>query len=208
MPERRVVVFVDYQNAYREARRSFFDDRNDPFTVGQFDPVGLAELVTARATDCFPGDPRTLTQVRIYSGLPDAVKEPKGYAATSRQIGKWGADPRVRVFARPLRYPGGWPKDPPRQKGVDIWLAIHYLAMALRGEYDVGVLVSRDTDMLPAIEEVQMVGSHVGCEVTTWAPKTVTPGRLRTEGRPLWCHYITRDAFQHIEDRRDYNTSL
>jgi hypothetical protein len=205
MPDRRVVVFIDYQNAYREIRRSFFDDRNDPAIAGQFDPLALALQLTATATSSFGGATRSLEGVRIYCGLPDPVKQPQGYAATSRQIGKWGSDPRVRVFARPLTYPRNWPTEPPRQKGVDVWLAVQYLGMAIRRQYDVGILISRDTDLVPALEEVQAIGGQCACEVVTWAPNSVTAGRLRTPGHPLWCHYIDRAGVEAIKDSRDYN---
>lgn len=200
-----VAVFVDYQNAYREARRSFFNDAADPAVVGQFDPLALAEGLAATPTTSFPGETRALTEVRIYTGLPDALKQGQGYAATSRQIGKWGSDGRVRVYARPLRYPQAWPKEPARQKGVDVWLAIHYLALAIRGEYDIGILFSRDTDLVPALEEAQMLGAEVACEVAAWAPTPTSGGRLRTHGQPLWCHYLDLAAFQAVEDPRDYN---
>lgn len=47
---RRAVVFIDYQNAYRGARRAFHDHEFDPHFYGQFDPVGLAQLLIAGAT--------------------------------------------------------------------------------------------------------------------------------------------------------------
>jgi uncharacterized LabA/DUF88 family protein len=205
MPNRRVVVFIDYQNAYREARRAFFDDENDPAIVGQFDPLALAHALASKQTSSFPGEPRQLKELRIYCGLPDPVKQGQGYAATSRQIGKWGSDPCVRVFARPLRYPPGWPREPTRQKGVDVWLAVHFLGMAIRRDYDIGILISRDTDLVPALEEVQALGNTVACEVATWASGRVGTGRLRTPPHPLWCHYLDLAAFQAMQDPRDYN---
>jgi uncharacterized LabA/DUF88 family protein len=200
-----VAVFIDSQNAYRDARRSFFDDKHDAATVGQFDPLKLALILARRSTSSFPGDQRQLSRLQLYTGLPDPLKDKRGYAATSRQIGKWGNHPLVRVFARPLLYPHRWPVEPPRQKGVDVWLAVHFLAMAIRGEYDVGIMFSRDTDLVPALEEALAVGQHVCCEVVTWAPTATTGRRLRIPGRPLFCHYLNRTDFDAVEDRNDYN---
>jgi hypothetical protein len=46
------------------------------------------------------------------------------------------------------------------EKGIDVALAIDFVTMAVRGEYDVGVIMSTDTDLKPALEAVaQMRGS-------------------------------------------------
>jgi len=43
---------------------------------------------------------------------------------------------------RPLRYPQGWPRVKAQEKGVDVELAVDYVSMAARGEYDTAVLFS------------------------------------------------------------------
>jgi NYN domain len=203
-----VVVFIDYQNAYRRARSAFCDEASDPHTMGQFHPVRLGMLVTDASTSSFPGDQRELKQVRVYRGVPDPQRDERGYAACSRQIGAWGSDPLVRVHTRLLAYPQAWPSSPPKEKGVDVSLAVDFLAMAIRGEYDVGVIVSQDNDLLPALEAVDALGEKNVCgEVTAWAPTPETGYRLRLRGRPLWCHYITPQQFAAIADGRDYNVS-
>lgn len=42
-----VVVFLDYQNLYNDARRAFAKP-DDPATFGQVNPVKLANLLVAR----------------------------------------------------------------------------------------------------------------------------------------------------------------
>jgi uncharacterized LabA/DUF88 family protein len=95
---------------------------------------------------------RQLEQVRIYRGQPDPSKDPKGYAACSRQVGIWRQSPLVTVTTRTLRYPQGWPNpyqagERPQEKGIDVALAIDFVVMAVRDEYDVGILMSTDTDL-------------------------------------------------------------
>ncbi len=41
---------------------------------------------------------------------------------------------------------------PAQEKGIDVALCIDFVAMAIDGLYDVGVIVSTDTDLLPALE--------------------------------------------------------
>ena len=44
------------------------------------------------------------------------------------------------------------------EKGVDVHLATHLVAMAYRDEYDVAILVSGDGDLAPAVHEVRRRG--------------------------------------------------
>lgn len=97
----RVCVFVDYQNAYMQARRCFWAKEAPP-SAGQFDPTALGELLLRRRLGArFDGE---LHQVRLYRGLPDDNQEPRANAAVKRQSAAWTCDPRVVVVTRPLRY--------------------------------------------------------------------------------------------------------
>ena len=79
----RIIVFVDVQNFYRSARRAFFDDAADPHRLGQFNPQALGELLCARDAG------RTLAEVRLYTGRPDAYLQPAAYRANVRQCQAW-----------------------------------------------------------------------------------------------------------------------
>ena len=60
-------------------------------------------------------------------------------------------DPRVQVTRRDLNY-RGWPDHPPREKGVDVALAIALVESAMLNEYDVVIVFSGDTDLIPAVQ--------------------------------------------------------
>lgn len=47
------------------------------------------------------------------------------------------------------------------EKGVDVMIATHLLSGAFRDQYDTTILVSSDSDLIPAIEEVQSIGKTV-----------------------------------------------
>lgn len=104
MAEQHVVLFVDAQNLYRGARRAFFR-HGDSHTYGQVNPVALGQLICSRPP---PGYTRVFTQVRVYTGRPDASKQPRTYAAHRKQCAAWEAF-GARVIFRPLRYPLNWP---------------------------------------------------------------------------------------------------
>jgi uncharacterized LabA/DUF88 family protein len=146
------VLFLDYQNVYRRARDTFHQ-LTDQSSAGQIDPMKLGRLLVGRSSD------RKLTEVRVYRGQPDATRDPKGYGANRRQAAAW-AHAGVTVIQRPLRYPVGQPNARPEEKGIDVILALDFVTMAARGDYDVGILMSTDTDLKPALEEV--AGSRVG----------------------------------------------
>lgn len=47
------------------------------------------------------------------------------------------------------------------EKGVDVQMATHLVAMAYRDEYDVAILASGDGDLAPAVREVRRLGRTV-----------------------------------------------
>ena len=47
------------------------------------------------------------------------------------------------------------------EKGVDVQIAVDICMMAVRKEYDRLILVSSDTDLIPAIKEVKALGKEV-----------------------------------------------
>jgi uncharacterized LabA/DUF88 family protein len=145
MPK-RLALFVDAQNAYMCARDAFFTRDAYP-NAGQFDPMALGRLIAAR--DRGDGE-RELSEVRIYTGRPSSQRDPKGYGASRKQAEVWGRN-GARVYARILRYDSNGRG---REKGIDVQLAVDFVAGAIEGAFDVGVIFSTDTDLVPALEYV------------------------------------------------------
>lgn len=196
----RVAVFIDYQNAYSSARRAYFHGR-DPSPRGQFDPLTLANHLAEDS----PFD-RALHRVRIYRGRPEVTKEPRAYAANRRQVARWQRA-GCEVVSRVLRYPRDWPDEKAVEKGIDVQLAIDFVMMALRGEYDVGILFSTDTDLEPALEAVTSMRGPVRAEVAAWnAPDRPSP-RLSIRGAKVWCHWIQPETYHAHRDDTDYNVA-
>lgn len=198
----RVIVFLDYQNVYQCARE-VFHHHLDPHWCGQVNPVKLGLHLAADS----PFD-RELTQVRIYRGQPVGDRDPRGFAASHRQHAAWQRDPRVHLVTRPLRYPRGWPtvKRPgerPQEKGIDVALTLDYAVMAVRDEYDVGILFSVDTDLKPALEFVASSGL-ARAEVAAWSAQGQHTRRLSISGRRLYCHWVDQDVYKRIQDPINY----
>src|SRR6266516_16387 len=200
---RRTVLFLDYQNVYKGARETFHE-RWEASLYGQIDPMKLGRLLVERN----PGrDGRQLTGVHIYRGQPDSSKDPKGYGANLRQCATWeraGAN----VITRTLRYPAGWPAEKAEEKGIDVALAMDFHAMAVGGEYDVGILMSTDTDLKPALEAVIALGGSPfpRCEVAAWSSPDRHCRRLSIQKAKLWCHWLGLDDYRAVADPTDYVT--
>ena len=115
-----VIVFIDHQNAYNSAREAF-GWTSEIGRFGNFKPLPLGRLLAAD---------RDLRQVRVYTGVPSNEKDKVGYQATQRRIASWKAEGAglVEVFERTLKYP---PNEKPREKGVDVLLAIDLVRLAL-----------------------------------------------------------------------------
>jgi len=192
----RVAVFFDYQNLYRSARECF-SPPGAPHREGQVDPLALARLIASRSPF-----PRRLDQVRIYRGLPHAWRDPKGYGAASRQCRRWAQGGAV-VTTRPLRYPANWPNSPPEEKGIDVVLALDFVLGAMTGDFEVGILMSLDTDLRPALERVVQQAA-ARAEVAAWSAPSGHSRRLALPGRRLWCHWLDQADYRVVADPTDY----
>jgi hypothetical protein len=197
----RVAVFVDYQNAYMGAREAF-GYPTDPATVGQVYPRRLGVLLTDRGRQVDPE--RDLEYVAVFRGEPSSRYSPKGQAACDRQVRFWRAQAAVRVTTRPLKYypyldDHGVERWAPREKGIDVLISLAMVVGAINDEYDVAVLMSCDTDLLPAIEQVRsLTGKR--CEVASWRSRKA----LQVPRAPIWCHRLERSDYDMLEDTTDY----
>lgn len=219
----RVVVFLDYQNIYYLARNAFFSDQNLSNFYGQISPIKLGELLIQKGSQerSEKGLPnRELTEVRVYTGIPNPDFNKDGYSRSRRQFAIWPSeDPRVTVKTRELRYPTGWPRnhregEKPREKGVDIALAIDFVTMAYKHEYEVGIIFSADSDFKPALEYVwdksilarPEVAAWKGNEVKDlWSEKRYNQRlSLDSDNRNPYCHWLDREDYEQICDHTDY----
>lgn len=81
-------------------------------------------------------------------------------------------------------------------------LAVDMVMGAARDEYDVVILMSADTDLIPAAEAVIDAGEWV--EFAAWLPDVGYASHLRIDGRKTWCHHLRRADFNMVADSTDY----
>lgn len=194
------MVFIDAQSVYKDAREAFFRP-TDHYVEGQVDPVKFSQMIAGRRPFGSSTEPRVLTEVRVYAGLPSAARDPRTYRAYRKQSHAWRAN-GVEVVDRPIRYPPDWPKTRAEQKGVDVALAVDFVAMAIEGSFDVGVIASTDTDLRPAMEYALTKARKV--EVAAWRTDRYTK-RLAVPGQEIWCHRLSKNDYEAVSDPMDYN---
>lgn len=198
----RVVVFIDYQNVYRCAC-DHFGWNGHHHTKGQVLPGKLARLLCMQQPPG-AGPGRQLQEVRVYRGIPSNTKDPRGYAACRRQLAAWQTS-GVTTVTRTLRYPRDWPRTREMEKGIDVSLAIDFVMMAVRKQSDVGILMSTDTDLLPALETVRDL-PEVTAETAGWHGNEPHAARvLSVKGGGVFKHTLSSTSYLTVEDPTDYN---
>lgn len=201
-----VAVFIDYENTRMGAREVFGDPRHDPSTFGHVKPLGLGMLLTRLGDEVDPA--RELVSVNVYRGRPGPKSGPQAQAASARQFSAWKRQPLVKVRSRPLRYqPTAWSKGRPsawraEEKGIDVMMALDIAIGARDGVFDAAVVVSADTDLVPAIEVALDAGKRV--ETAMWWSSEHPHHRMRVPGRRLWNHALSAGQFSQVRDDTDY----
>ncbi len=196
----RLAVFLDYQNVHLVAH-GLFMPYGAPVEHSLVHPVLIADRVAAKRKA-----ESLVTSIRIFRGRPNPAHHPTPTAANDAQTAAWGRDPRVRIVRRDLSY-RGWPDHPPREKGVDVALAIDLVESALIREYDVAVVFSGDTDLLPAVE-MAFRRTDPRVEIACWAgAKPLWFPELQASVPPRYlpyCHFLSQDDFEAVRDHTDY----
>ena len=197
---RRLVVFIDYQNMYRSAREAF-GWLAEGGHFGSFRPYGLGRQLVR-------DESRVLSQVRVYTGIHTPYRNPAQHGQMQRRMLSWvaTAPEKVQVFPRMLRYDAN---GKPREKGVDVELAIDIVSLATDDAFDVLAVASADTDLVPAIQfvanrfpdkEIVTVGYQPleGCDPP--APLDLPQGGVERR-------FVTAQDFARIADRTNYYES-
>ena len=69
-------------------------------------------------------------------------------------------------------------------------------------QYDVAVVVSADSDLLPAIEVALEAGKRV--ETATWSSRALRVKPLAVGGKRIWNHWLNRQRFEYVRDDTNY----
>ena len=195
----KVAVFVDWQNTYKTAREAF-GWQSHPNEHGNYSPYQLARLLAAGNGRSVSG---RLVRLNIHRGLPSQKYDKAGYSANRRQSAAWMAEHPDIVFPRlrPLRYSRD-PSERPREKGVDVELALAAVEWIFDDRCDVAVIFSHDTDLVPLVEMLVRLKGPDCVETASWTSPLFNQ-RIRTKP-PVYHHPISREVFDRVETLVNY----
>ena len=148
---KRAFVFIDGSNFYFKLKElnSRLDDK---FSLLDFNFKKFAEWLVS---------PNELVEIRYYLGAikreRNNLKSEQMYANQQRLIGKLQQQNIFITLGQVIRHPD----KSYHEKGVDVRLAVEMIRFARLDKYDLSYLLSSDTDLIAAVEEVQSFGKKV-----------------------------------------------
>lgn len=219
----RATVVIDYQNVHLTGHGLFASTQHLPKHETLIDPLHFAnQLIRARNAAQRAGHPSSvLRRVLVFRGQPAPEHDGRGYARSLAQKSQWERDSKVQVTLRPLKYEyvragDGRPatdtdgrkivNGPPREKGVDVLCALALVREAQDPSIDLVILASSDSDLAPALDEVQRLGT-AKVETCCWYDKAQRLGYQlwpTDKARPVWNTRLDEAAFRACWDLTDY----
>lgn len=186
----RAVVFLDYADVVRSARRTFGPPVSRGWTC-EVDPMALAQLLVGqRKGQC------ELAETRIYDRIPDAQRDPEKFEAAARRVTGW-TEAGARVIRRRTVT-----EHVDEQQSVTVALAVDLVALAWGDRYDVALVFAHDTELLPAVRVV-LAQSWKTIELGAWQHPHRPVERLDVRGERVVCHRLDAAAFDKVLDRND-----
>jgi uncharacterized LabA/DUF88 family protein len=145
--QKRVAIYIDGSNFYYKLRES------EIFNITYFDYQGLAKWLA--------GD-RKIISKRYYVGVVRAgEKDKKGQSLRRNQVRLFNhLSSKIQNFIIKRGY---LMKNDSvyHEKGVDVKIAVDLLVGAYENMYDTAILISSDTDLIPAIQKIKHLGKEV-----------------------------------------------
>ena len=194
----KVAVFLDYENVHRTGHQ-MFAKIGEPLYGTVVNPLAIAEkLISKRKNGGM------LHSVHVFRGRPVPYYQPKPASANDIQAAAWAEDSRVSVHRRDLKYDVAEDKSfVAREKGIDVALAVGLAEGALGRDFEVAIVFSCDTDLLPALEMVfrrKLAHLELGCWTGSkplWFPEFLkaTPPRNLP-----YCHFLNETDFRDVRD--------
>lgn len=146
----RAIVFIDGSNFYH--RLKYLTAQNSGTSLLSFDFGGFCKWLCGE---------HTAVEIRYYIGAirqqKNNKKSEKMYADQQRMFFKLQRQGITIVLGQLIQH-----RDKSyHEKGVDVRLAVEMIRLARRDKYDIAYLVSSDTDLVPAVEEVLSLNKKV-----------------------------------------------
>ncbi|OGF51992.1 hypothetical protein A3I27_01180 [Candidatus Giovannonibacteria bacterium RIFCSPLOWO2_02_FULL_43_11b] len=147
----RAIVFIDGNNFYFRLR-DLLKEIDGKFSLLEFDYQPFSRWLVK---------PNQLIQIRYYIGAlrrqKNNDKSEKLYADQQKLLAKLQNQKIEITLGQLIQHPD----KTIHEKGVDVRLAVEMIRFAREDSYDIAYLLSSDTDLVAAIEEVKSFGKKV-----------------------------------------------
>jgi len=226
----RASMVIDYQNVHMTAH-DVFDPRGE-LHESLIHPVRFANRAIAErnARQREGMEHAVLARTIVFRGRHNVDHHWEQHRRCNDQAAQWDRDGAI-VELRDLKYTYqlGANREPvldirgkkipvgrPKEKGIDVLCALALVREAVRPDVDVVVLASRDTDLVPALDEVFDLRSadpqrYAKVETVAWFNRhwceenSVSGGALQpTAPRRIWNTNLDRACFEASIDRNSY----
>jgi uncharacterized LabA/DUF88 family protein len=226
----RASIVIDYQNVHMTAH-DVFDPRGE-LHESLIHPVEFADraIVERNRRQREGMAHAVLARTIVFRGRHNLDHHWEQHRRCNDQAAQWQKDGAI-VELRDLKYSyqlgaNGEPirdisgkKIPvgrPKEKGIDVLCALALVREAARPDVDVAILASRDTDLVPALDEafdfrVSEPDRYAKVETVAWFNRrfreenSMSGGALRpTSPRRIWNTNLDRSCFEASIDRTSY----
>ena len=147
----KAFVFIDGNNFYFKLKELSLQ-LGGKFSLLDFDFKRFCEWLVV---------PDNLSDARYYIGAlkrqRNSEKSEKMYADQQKLISRLQNKNISTVFGHLIQHPD----KTFHEKGVDVKIAVEMIRYAREDKYDIAYLLSSDTDLVPAVEEVNSLGKKV-----------------------------------------------
>jgi uncharacterized LabA/DUF88 family protein len=143
--EERIIVYIDGSNLYFKLKNLYISH------TSQFNYRGLAKYLTKN---------RILTDINYYVGavqLNQHNKKTKKIHQGQLTLFNTLLDKNIKLHKGYLMKNNGVY----HEKGVDVNIAVDILVGAYENLYDTALLLSSDTDLIPAIQKIKSLGKKL-----------------------------------------------
>ena len=135
----KVAIFIDGSNFYHSLINSFGN--------AKIDLEKFCKIISDNK----------LTKIYYYTSPVSKSDNPNVYKSQQKFLSRIQKIPKLILFLGRLEKHG----NTRIEKGVDVKLATDLISNAINNKYDMAILVSNDSDFVPAIKEVQKIGKQV-----------------------------------------------
>lgn len=137
---KRAVAFIDANNTRVAARKAFGESHQN------YNPLALAQAVCS-------AQGWRLAGVYYYLGVPDVKVTEDGHYAWIKRCARWRKQ-GIHVFTRTMLHDE---QGVPREKGIDMRLALDAVDLHRRHGFDVALIFSQDQDFSELAAEIKAI---------------------------------------------------